>query len=87
MGLVEISENLQLSLSEVSDNISITYKQSLIDTENSQIIKDEAYSSRDLTKIQLDNINNTELSIDSIKQSIESIEENTKELISKVSSI
>jgi len=85
--LVDISKTLQDSLGEVNREISDTHKKSLEDTENSQLIKDEAYSSRDLTKQQIETIKQTKSSIISIKENISVIENSTKDLVDKVSQI
>ena len=87
LGLVEISEALQASLSNVDESIEHTHQQSLEDTENSKIIKDEAYNSKNLTKTQLDNIQSTEESIETIKESVEAIKVSTHELFEKISHI
>jgi len=85
--LVDISKTLQEHLSEISTEISDTHEKSLQDTENSQLIKDEAYSSRDLTKQQIETIEQTKSSMTSIKGNILIIENSTKELVEKVSQI
>ncbi len=85
--LVDISKTLQDSLSEISTEISDTHKKSLEDTENSQLIKDEAYSSRDLTKQQIETMKQTKSSITSIKENISVIENSTKDLVDKISQI
>ncbi len=87
LGLVDISKTLQDSLSEISTEISDTHKKSLEDTENSQLIKDEAYSSRDLTKQQIETMKQTKSSITSIKENISVIENSTKDLVDKISQI
>jgi len=85
--LVDISKTLQKSLGEVSTEISDTHEKSLQDTENSQLIKDEAYSSRDLTKQQVQTMQHTKSSMSSIKGNISAIENSTKELVEKVSQL
>ena len=85
--LVGISEVLQESLSQASSEIENTHKQSLQDTENSQTIKDEAYSSRDLTNTQIEKMKNTKVSIETIKENIVLIDNSTKKLVDKVSNI
>lgn len=85
--LVAISETLQGSLTQASGEIAHTHQQSLADTENSQIIKDEAYNSRDLTKTQIQKMQETKVSIEAIKDNVITIDENTKKLVDKVSNI
>ena len=85
--LVEISKELQESLGEASSEVEVTYKKSIADTENSEIIKKEAYSSKDLTATQLDTMKTTKESIDTIKSKVKEIESSTVELVTKVSHI
>ena len=85
--LVDISKNLQENLGEVSTEINDTHEKSLQDTENSQLIKDEAYSSRDLTKQQIEMMKQTKSSMGSMKGNISAIENSTKELVEKVSQL
>jgi len=85
--LVGISETMQESLTQVSSQVQDTHQKSLVDTENSQIIKDEAYSSKDITSTQIQKIQDTKVSVKVIKESIDTIDRNTKELVDKVSSI
>ncbi|RLA73385.1 MAG: chemotaxis protein, partial [Epsilonproteobacteria bacterium] len=85
--LVSISEVMQESLNKASSEIDHTHEQSLKDTENSQIIKDEAYSSKDLTTAQIQKMQETKVSIKTIKDSIVLIDDNTKELVDRVSNI
>ena len=85
--LVDISKTLQESLGEVSSEINDTHEKSLQDTENSQLIKDEAYSSRDLTKQQIEMMKQTKSSMGNMKGNISVIENSTKELVKKVSQL
>lgn len=85
--LVSISEILQESLTLSSSDIERTHQKGIQDTENSQLIKDEAYSSRDLTKIQIEKMQNTKVSISNIKENITVINDSTKALVEKVSSL
>ncbi len=85
--LVDISKTLQESLGEVSSEINNTHEKSLQDTENSQLIKDEAYSSRDLTKQQIEMMKQTKSSMGNMKGNISVIENSTKELVKKVSQL
>ena len=85
--LVDISKTLQESLGEVSSEINDTHEKSLQDTENSQLIKDEAYSSRDLTKQQIEMMKQTKSSMGNMKGNISAIENSTKELVKKVSQL
>jgi methyl-accepting chemotaxis protein len=85
--LVEISKELQSSLSEANNEIEITYQKSIADTENSEIIKTEAYNSKSLTVSQLETMDVTKESIDTIREKVQVIESSTAELIEKVSHI
>lgn len=85
--LVEISAELQTDLNEVNKNIEQTYQDSLKDTENSQLIKNEAYASKDLTDNQIIQMQNTGKAIQSIKENVTTIDKSTKELITRVSNI
>jgi len=85
--LVDISEVLQKSLTQSRAEIESTHKKGIQDTENSQLIKDEAHTSRDMTKTQINKMQETKLSIESIKKDIIIIDASTKRLVDKVSSI
>ncbi len=85
--LVEISKELQSSLSEASSEVKVTYQKSIADTENSEIIKTEAYSSKDLTASQLDKMHTTKESINTIKTNIKEIENSAEALVAKVSQL
>jgi len=85
--LVDISKTLQESLSEASEEIQDTHEKSLADTENSQLIKNEAYLSRDLTEVQTQNMKNTKDSIKILKKNMDLLDNSTKELVNKVSNI
>jgi len=85
--LVEISKELQSRLSEVSNEVENTYQKSIADTENSEIIKDEAYSSKDLTVSQIEKMQDTKESINTIKNKMGKIENSTLKLVEKVSHI
>ena len=85
--LVAISKELQSTLSEASSEVEDTYQKSIADTENSEIIKNEAYSSKDLTDSQIEEMQKTKESINTIKSKINSIEHSTVELVEKVSHI
>ena len=85
--LVDISKELQTSLSEASSEVESTYQKSIADTENSEIIKDEAYNSKDLTISQLKMMQETKNSINDIKEKVTYVENSTTELITKVSHI
>jgi methyl-accepting chemotaxis protein len=87
LDLVSISKVLQESLSEASDEIDATHKKSLEDTENSQLIKDEAYESQNLTQEQGSTMQKTKSSIDTIEENITLLESSTQEMIEKVSHI
>ena len=85
--LVEISKELQSSLGEASSEVKVTYQKSIADTENSEIIKTEAYSSKDLTASQLDKMHTTKESINTIKTNVKEIENSTEALVAKVSQL
>jgi len=85
--LVNISKELQASLSEASSEVEDTYQKSIADTENSEIIKDEAYSSKDFTQSQLETMNTAKESIGAIKVQVKEIGNSTLELVKKVSHI
>lgn len=85
--LVDISEILQKSLTQSRTEIEDTHQKGLKDTENSEVIKNEAHTSRDLTKTQIDKMQETKLSIEAIKKDIVIIDASTKKLVDKVSSI
>jgi methyl-accepting chemotaxis protein len=85
--LVSISKELQESLSEASDVINITKKKSVDDTQNSQHIKEEAYSSNTLTQKQKLTLQTTKEAIAMIKNNLMVLENSTKELVGRVSSI
>ena len=85
--LVNISKELQSSLSEANDEVEVTYQKSIADTENSEIIKKEAYSSKDLTAAQLETMETTKKSIATIKSKAKQIESSTVELVTKVTHI
>ena len=83
--LVGISEKVQESLLEVNDKIKETHSESLKDTENSETIKKEAYSSKALAQTQTQNIATTKGVIGEIEEHIARIDTTTKELVEKVS--
>ena len=85
--LVEISKELQSSLGEASSEVKVTYQKSIADTENSEIIKTEAYNSKDLTASQLDKMHTTKESINTIKTNVKEIENSTEALVAKVSQL
>jgi methyl-accepting chemotaxis protein len=85
--LVEISKTMQESLNDASYKVEDTYKKSIDDTENSKIIKQEAYESRDLTNKQIETMQKTKNSIDAIEATIHLVEKSTNDLVEKVSHI
>ena len=85
--LVTISKELQESLSEANSEVQTTYNKSIADTENSEIIKNEAYSSKKLTQQQLEEMMITQSSIGTIKKTVKDLEESTKELVHTVAHI
>ncbi len=87
LGLVDISKALQESLHFASDEVKETHQKSLEDTKNSEIIKEEAYLSRELTQEQIETMQQTNNSILVMKEKIKLIEGSTQELVDKVSHI
>ena len=85
--LVEISEDVQNSLSEVNNVILETHQESLADTENSELIKKEAYASKELATKQIDEMQETGKVLDEMKHNIESVNTTTQELVQKISNI
>jgi len=85
--LVDISKQLQESLAQARDEVADTHQKSLDDTENSKIIKNEAYASRDLTQEQKQTMNITKSAINTMKEKADNIEKSVKELVTKVSHI
>ncbi len=85
--LVDISEEVQGSLQEVNETIKETHEESLKDTENSEIIKKEAYKSKELAEKQTHNLQTTKNVIEDIKENIRQIDYQTKELVQKISNI
>lgn len=76
--LVSVSASLRATLKTLNVSMEHTYQESLLDIENSQIIKDEAYASRDLIQIQLTNMQNTNESFREIKENFTNINKHTK---------
>jgi len=85
--LVDISKELQITLAGTSQEVKDTHAKSVLDTQNSQLIKDEAYKSRELTSEQIEKMGATENSIAQMSVKIRNIDSSTKELIAKVSNI
>lgn len=85
--LVNISKALQESLGEASSEITETHQKSVADTENSEIIKEEAYASLTLTQEQLQTMQETDNAIQTMKEKTQIIENSTKELKTQISKI
>jgi methyl-accepting chemotaxis protein len=85
--LVEISKAMQESLNDASHKVEDTYKKSIDDTENSKIIKHEAYESRDLTSRQIETMQKTKNAIDAIEATTNLVEKSTNKLVQKISHI
>jgi methyl-accepting chemotaxis protein len=85
--LVDISKELQDMLQEANEEVVQTHQKSLTDTENSEVIKNEAYQSRALTQKQIEIMQATKNAIDEIESKITMIDHSTKELLEKVSHI
>jgi len=85
--LVDVSQAMQESLGLAGDELQHTKEESMADTENSKIIKDESYNSKDLTQTQIQKMQSTGQSLEAIKQSTNTIKNSLNELLSKISSI
>ncbi len=85
--LVEMSEVTQESLKSVNEQLQLTYNESVEDTENSQLIKNEAYASKDLTKQQIQKMQHTEKSVENIQQSITRIDNAINALLGKLAQL
>jgi methyl-accepting chemotaxis protein len=85
--LVSLSKELQESLNTANHEVETTHQKSIADTQNSQIIKEEALHSKELTALQLQEMIQTKHSIELMKQKMEIIERSTQELLSKFSHI
>ena len=85
--LVDTSEQLQTSLSSVTAVVSRTYEESLKDTENSKIIKNEAYNSKELSNQQIEKSISTQQEIEHIRDDLSMVENITKQLVDKISHI
>ncbi|WP_457749687.1 methyl-accepting chemotaxis protein [Sulfurimonas sp.] len=85
--LVDISKELQKGLAQARDEVANTHQKSLEDTENSKIIKNEAYASRDLTQEQQQTMSITKSAIHTMKEKADIIEESVQKLTEKVSHI
>jgi len=85
--LVEISKELQSSLGKASHEVENTYQKSLEDTENSEIIKNEALNSVNLTSQQIEKIDTTRDSMEIMKEKLIHIDNITKELVANISHI
>ncbi|WP_457745176.1 methyl-accepting chemotaxis protein [Sulfurimonas sp.] len=85
--LVNIASELQETLVEVNIGIQDTQSDSLKDEENSKIIQDEAYLSKDLTLNQIEKMNETGLAVENIKKNVVNITKVTQSLFQKLSTI
>ncbi|QOP42441.1 chemotaxis protein [Sulfurimonas sediminis] len=85
--LVDISKQLQEGLAQARDEVADTHQKSLDDTENSKIIKNEAYESKNLTQEQQQTMSITKSAIQTMKEKAETIEKSVHELVTKVSHI
>ncbi len=85
--LVDISKELQEGLAQARDEVANTHQKSLEDTENSKIIKNEAYASRNLTQEQQQTMSVTKSAIHTMKEKADIIEQSVKKLVVKVSHI
>jgi methyl-accepting chemotaxis protein len=87
LSLVDTAREMQESLMNANEEITNTHQKSIADTENSKIIKNEAYSSKDLTQEQIKTMSNTKEAIDDIKVKVDTIESSTKALINEIAKI
>ena len=85
--LVSISETLQENLTAVNDGVRHTHEESLKDTENSQIIKDEAYASKELTLNQIEKMRYTGEAVKNIKENVQHINSVASKLINELSQL
>ena len=85
--LVGIASQLQLTLVDVNMGIEDTQKDSLKDEENSKIIKDEAYLSKDLTLNQIEKMKKTGIAVENIKDNVINITKVTQSVFQKLSNI
>jgi len=85
--LVEMSDVTQESLKNVNEQLQTTYNESLEDTQNSQLIKNEAYASKELTQKQIQKMQNTSSSVDNIHKSIKNIDAAIGDLLGKLSQL
>lgn len=85
--LVDMAETAQDSLIKANNELQNTYAESQEDAANSEIIKNEAHNSKELTLKQIEKVKNTENSIENIKNSVENIDVNVKGLLDKLSQL
>jgi len=85
--LVDTAREMQSSLMDANQEITDTHQKSIADTENSKIIKNEAYSSKDLTHQQIETMQNTKEAINNIKVKVETIETSTNALVNEIAKI
>ncbi len=85
--LVDISDDVQESLLDVNSAIATTHEESLADTQNSQIIKQEAYASKTLATKQTEDMQQTRRVIEDMKQDISQVDMTTRALVEKISNI
>jgi len=85
--LVDTAREMQEGLMDANQEITDTHQKSIADTENSKIIKDEAYNSKDLTHNQIETMQNTKDAINNIKVKVETIEASTNALVNEIAQI
>jgi len=85
--LVQISETLQENLVDVNKGVEKTHAESFKDAENSKIIKDEAYLSKDLTLNQIKKMEHTGEAVKNIKVNVEHIKSVANKLISELADL
>jgi len=85
--LVEMSELTQESLKDVNHQLELTYNESIEDSKNSQIIKEEAYNSKNLTQQQLQKMINTDKSVEVMFINIRKIDDVIEKLTHRLSQL
>ncbi len=85
--LVEISKDLQTSLHEANEEIATTQQRSITNNENSNLIKEEALNSIELTSTEVENMQKTKQSIGIIEEKVKAIEGAAKGLSKEIASI
>jgi len=85
--LVNMAEIMQESLKEANEQLQVTYEQSKEDSQNSILIKNEAYSSKELTQTQIGKMEQTGSSVENIQRSINQIDSTIRQLLNRLSEL